>query len=223
VLTPTVDVVFPCLNEAAALPAVLLSLPHGYRALVVDNGSTDGSARVAADLGATVISESHRGFGAAAHAGLVASSADIVAFCDADGSFDSTELSRVVDPVRRDQADLVLGRRRPTHRRAWSLHARLANRALAARLRFLTGVPVHDLGPMRAGRREDLLALNLLDRRSGYPLEMFLAAATAGWRVLEVDVSYQQRVGRSKITGTMLGTITAINDMSRLLRTAAQG
>lgn len=216
--TDRVDVVLPCLNEAGALPRVLAGLPDGFRAIVVDNGSNDDSASVAHRLGATVITEARRGFGAAAHAGLMAATAPIVAFCDADGSFDTSELPRVVDPIRSGGHDLVLGRRRASSASAWPVHARVANIVLSARLRSLTQVQIHDLGPMRAARRQDLLALDLRDRRSGYPLEMFLRAASHGWRITETDVHYFPRVGRSKVTGTIRGTITAIDDMSRLLR-----
>lgn len=219
--SPTVDVVFPCLNEAAALPRVLSRLPAGYRAIVVDNGSTDDSAQVARAHGALVVSEPRRGFGSAAHAGLLAATAPVVAFCDADGSFDSAQLRRVAEPVLAGAADLVLGRRRTSAYFAWPPHARFANTVLASRLRRLTGVAVRDLGPMRAAQRLELLDLGLLDRRSGYPLEVFLKAAAREWRIVEVDVTYSPRVGRSKVTGTLLGTLTAIRDMSRLLRSAA--
>jgi glycosyltransferase involved in cell wall biosynthesis len=213
-----VDVVFPCLNEAGALPWVLSRLPDGYRAIVVDNGSTDGSADVAAALGALVVTESQRGFGAAAHAGLCAATAPIVAFCDADASMDPAELPRLVEWIESNSADLVLGRRRPTSRASWPLHARLANMALARRLRRVTGYNLSDLGPMRAARREAMLALDLQDRRSGYPLELVLRASEAQWSVLEIDTSYSPRVGKSKVTGTVRGTVTAVGDMSRLLR-----
>ncbi|MDJ0377191.1 glycosyltransferase family 2 protein [Cryobacterium sp. PH31-L1] len=213
-----VDVVLPCLNEAQALPWILERMPAGYRAIVVDNGSTDGSADLARTLGAHVVHESRRGFGAAAHAGLLAATAPIVAFCDADASMDPRDLSLVVDPIRADEADLVLGRRRPTTRTAWPPHARLANTYLSWRLRRITGVNIHDLGPMRAARRDDLLALELVDRRSGYPLEMVLGAAKGNWRICEVDTGYSPRIGRSKVTGTVRGTLTAIKDMSGLLR-----
>ena len=212
-----VDVVFPCLNEEAALPWVLSRLPEGYRAIVVDNGSTDGSAEVAREHGATVVTEPRRGFGSAAHAGLLAATAPIVAFCDADASMDPQDLPLVVGPVERDELDLALGRRRPTSARAWPWHARVANRALALLMRRATGIPLHDLGPMRAARREALLALDLQDRRSGYPLEQVLRGHDSGWRIGEVDAPYSPRVGRSKVTGTVRGTITAVNDMSRLL------
>ncbi|MGY4859692.1 glycosyltransferase family 2 protein [Cryobacterium sp. AP23] len=210
----------PCLNEAGALPWLLGRLPAGYRAIVVDNGSTDGSAEVALAAGATVVHEARRGFGAAAHAGLLHASAPIVAFCDADASMDPRDLSLVVDPVAAGDADLVLGRRRPTTAGSWPLHARIANTTLSWRLRRITGVNIYDLGPMRAARREDLLSLDLQDRRSGYPLEVFLKAAAQGWRIREVDTPYAPRVGRSKVTGTVRGTLTAIGDMSRLLKEA---
>ena len=212
-----VDVVLPCLNEEGALPWVLSRMPEGYRAIVVDNGSTDDSAAVARAHGAIVITEPIRGFGSAAHAGLLAATAPIVAFCDADASMDPRDLPLVVDPVAAGEADLVLGRRRPTSRGAWPLHARIANRSLAVLMRRATGLPLHDLGPMRAVHREAMIALDLQDRRSGYPLELVLKGNAAGWRITEVDTPYSPRIGRSKVTGTVRGTITAITDMSRLL------
>lgn len=217
-MSGTIDVVLPCLDEAAALPGVLSGLPSGMRAIVVDNGSTDGSASLAERLGATVVHEPRRGFGAAVHAGVSAATADVVAICDADGSFDLAELPRVTGPVLAGQCDLVLGRRIPVSRSAWPPHARLANAYLARRLRTTAGLDLHDLGPMRAAGRERLVSLGLRDRRSGYPLEMVLAAAQGGWRIGEVDVTYRPRSGRSKVTGTVRGTAIAIADMSRLLR-----
>ena len=212
-----VDVIFPCLNEEAALPWVLSRLPDGYRAIVVDNGSTDRSAEVARSHGALVVSEPVKGFGSAAHAGLLAASAPVVAFCDADASMDPADLPLVTAAVLAGTEDLVLGRRRATNRRAWPLHALIANRALALLMRRATGLDLHDLGPMRAARREQLIGLALADRRSGYPLEMVLRAHAEGWRVAEVSTPYSPRVGRSKVTGTVRGTITAVADMSRLL------
>jgi glycosyltransferase involved in cell wall biosynthesis len=212
-----VDVIFPCLNEEAALPWVLSRLPGGYRAIVVDNGSTDRSAEIAREFGATVISEPLRGFGSAAHAGLLEASAPIVAFCDADASMDPADLALVTSPITDGTSDLVLGRRRPTRANAWPLHARFANYSLAYLMRRATGMAVHDLGPMRAARRQPMLDLDLRDRRSGYPLETVLKAHAAGWRIREVSVPYSARVGRSKVTGTVRGTITAVRDMSRLL------
>ena len=213
------DVVLPCLDEARALPWVLSRLPDGYRPVVADNGSTDGSAQIAMAHGARVVRAAPRGFGAACAAGLLATDpADgVVCFLDADGSLNPGELPRVADPVLAGEVDLVLGRRRPTAFRAWPPHARAGNAVVARSLRRRTPYAVHDLGPMRAARRDALLALDLRDQRSGYPLEMVLAAAAAGWRVREVDVSYRPRTGRSKVTGTVRGTLRAVQDMRRVL------
>ncbi len=212
-----VDVVLPCLDEAAALPGVLAGLPAGYRAIVVDNGSGDASAAVAAAHGATVVAEPRRGFGSACAAGLAAATAPLVAFCDADGSLDLADLPAVVAPVVVGAADLVLGRRVPTAWSAWPPHARVANAWLARELTRRTGTRLRDLGPMRAARRADLLALGARDRRSGYPLETVLLAAAARWRIAEVPVPYAPRTGRSKVTGTVRGTAHAIADMRRAL------
>lgn len=227
--------VLPCLDEAAALPWVLARIPDGYRAIVADNGSTDGSAEIAASLGAIVVHVPQRGFGAAVHAGLVASASlapdpgsasaptsttdDLVCVLDADGSFDPRQLPRVVDPVRAGTADLMLGRRRPVTRGAWPPHARLGNAFLARRLNRTAGTAIHDLGPMRAARRSALLGLGLRDRRFGYPLEMVVRAARAGWRIGEVDVDYAPRTAgtRSKVTGTVRGTVRTVRDMSKVL------
>ncbi|MCQ4206188.1 glycosyltransferase family 2 protein [Streptomyces longispororuber] len=212
-----VDVVLPCLDEAEALPWVLGRIPPGWRAIVVDNGSTDGSAGIARALGANVVEEPRRGFGAACHAGLTAATAPVVCFCDCDASLDPALLVPFVDEVRGGAADLVLGRRRPHGRGAWPAHARAGNVALALLLRRRTGLRLHDLGPLRAARREALLGLGLSDRRSGYPLQMVVRAADAGWRVTEHDVPYLPRSGASKVTGTWRGTWQAVRDMNRVL------
>ncbi|WP_037663624.1 glycosyltransferase family 2 protein [Streptomyces aurantiacus] len=219
------DIVLPCLDEAAALPWVLARVPAGWRAIVVDNGSTDGSADLARSLGATVVHEPRRGFGAACHAGptaachagLTAADADVVCFCDCDASLDPGLLVDFVRDVAAGRADLVLGRRRPRARGAWPAHARAGNLALARMLRRRTGLRLRDLGPLRAARREDLLSLGLTDRRSGYPLQMVVRAADAGWRVEERDVPYLPRAGRSKVTGTWRGTWHAVRDMRAVL------
>ena len=217
----TIDVVLPCLNEAGALPWLLTRMPVGYRPIVADNGSTDGSARIAADHGATVVNVPQRGFGAACHAGLLAASSEIVCVMDADGSFDPLDLEIVTGPVRDDSVDLMLGRRAPTTQSAWPAHARLGNMVLSAELRRRAGVPLHDLGPMRAARREGLLALDLQDRRFGYPLEMVMRASAAGWRIGEAPVPYYPRTGKSKVTGTVGGTVKAVRDMRRVLASYA--
>ncbi|NBE91979.1 glycosyltransferase family 2 protein [Nonomuraea sp. KC401] len=213
----TVDVILPCLNEEAALGWVLGRMPDGYRPIVVDNGSTDRSAEVAHELGAQVVHEPRRGFGAACHAGLLASTADVVCFMDADASLDPRELPAVVAPVTGGRADLVLGARRPQARGVWPWHARIGNAVLARILRRRTGALLHDLGPMRAARRNRLLDLGLTDRRFGYPCEMVLRAAAAGWRIAESEVAYLPREGRSKVTGTVRGTLQAVSDMRRVM------
>ncbi|MCP9487253.1 MAG: glycosyltransferase family 2 protein [Gaiellaceae bacterium MAG52_C11] len=212
-----IEVVLPVLNEAEALPWVLGRMPDGYAPLVVDNGSTDGSGALAAALGARVVVESRPGFGAACFAGLEAASADVVCFMDCDGSLDPRALPSVAATVVGGSADLVLGARRPAAG-AWPAHARVANRLLALELRRRTGLKLRDLGPMRASRRVPLLALGIADRRFGWPLEMVLRAHRAGWRIDEVPVEYLARFGRSKVTGTVRGTLRTAADMGRLLR-----
>ena len=211
-----VDVIIPVLDEARALLWVLSRMPGGHRAIVVDNGSSDGSAAIARALGAHVVSEPARGFGAACWAGLLAARTDVVSFMDGDASLHPGDLPRVCAPVLDGAADLVLGAR-IAQRGAWPAHARVANRVLARELRRRTGAPLTDLGPMRAARRSALLELGIADRRFGWPLEMVLRAAAAGWRIEEVAVAYRPRIGRSKVTGTVLGTARAIGDMARAL------
>jgi glycosyltransferase involved in cell wall biosynthesis len=210
------EVVVPVLNEAEAIPAVLERMPAGFHPIVVDNGSTDGSAQVAERAGAEVVIEETRGFGSACRAGLEAASAEIVCFMDGDASLDPTQLVRVVEPVAGDRADLVWGRRRRVPG-AWPLHARAANRLLAAIVGRRLGVRMRDLGPMRAARRLDLLSLELRDQRFGWPFEMVLKAGASGWRLHEVEVDYYPRVGRSKVTGTVAGTLRAGRDIARVL------
>lgn len=207
-----VDVVLPVLDEREAIPWVLERMPEGYRAIVVDNGSRDGSAEVAARLGARVVAESRRGFGAACYAGLAAATAPVVAFMDCDASLDPADLPGVCGPVLDGEADLVLGAR-DAEAGAQPLRNRLANRYLARQVRRGFGVPLTDLGPMRAARREALLGLGMADRRSGWPLEMVLRAGSAGWRIAERPVPYRARTGRSKVTGTLGGTLRAVKDM----------
>jgi glycosyltransferase involved in cell wall biosynthesis len=218
-----IDVIIPVLDEAEALPWVLRRMPGGFSPIVVDNGSTDGSAVLAARLGARVVSEPRRGFGAACFAGLLAAEAPVVCFMDGDGSLDPRELPRVASPILEQRVDLALGARMVTGAGAWPLHARLANRALALELRRRTALRLHDIGPMRAARREPLIALGLVDRRYGWPLEMILRAAHAGWRMHEVTVAYRPRIGgRSKVTGSLTGTVRTARDMATSLAQTAR-
>lgn len=211
-----VDVILPCLNESGALPGVLTALPPGCRAIVVDNGSTDDSVEVAAALGAKVVTEPRRGYGAAVHTGLEHATDDVVAFLDADGSLDAAALSALAAAVA-DGADLAAGRRRPVAG-AWPWHARAGNALLAALLRR-RGLPVHDIAPIRVARRRALLDLDVRDRAFGYPLELLVRAQRAGWVVRELDVTYRPRAaGKSKVSGSVRGTVRAIRDMGRVLR-----
>jgi glycosyltransferase involved in cell wall biosynthesis len=212
-MNPRVDVVLPCLDEVEALPWVLTRLPADMHAIVVDNGSSDGSAQLARSLGAEVVDCDRRGYGAACHAGLEAARAEIVAFCDCDASIDPAAISAMADIVARGRAELVVAQRRASSSKSWPIHARIANHALAWNVRRRTGIPLRDLGPLRVGRRDALLELEIADRRSGYPFETVLRAAAAGWRIVPADVTYTPRVGRSKVTGTARGTLQAIHDM----------
>lgn len=207
-----VTVVLPCLNEADSLPTVLAAIPAGYRALVVDNNSTDGTAEVARRHGAEVVRESRPGYGSAVHAGVEAARTPIVAVLDGDGSLDPGDLPRLVRELERG-ADMVTGRRRPVRGLKWPWHARMGTAAVCWRLRTRHGLPVHDIAPMRVVNRDALLTLGVADRRSGYPLELLVRAAAAGWRVVEVDVDYGPRVGgKSKVSGSVRGSFTAAVD-----------
>ncbi len=210
------DVILPALDEASAIGWVLDRLPAGYRPIVVDNGSTDATAQIARRAGALVVTEPRRGFGSACWAGLQAASDDIVCFMDCDASLDPIALPLLVAVLERGDADLVIGER-VARRGTWPAHARVANKLLAAEVRRRTTLSLADLGPMRVARRTGLLDLDLRDRRSGWPLEMVLRASRAGWTVVNVPVAYHERVGRSKVTGTLRGTVRAVKDMGRLL------
>ena len=212
-----IDVILPCLDEVQALPGVIRSLPPGFRPLVVDNGSTDGTPEAAAALGAVVLHESRRGYGAAVHTGLTAATSDIVAFLDADGSLDPGQLPAMV-ALLGPGIDLVAGRRVPVGHGAWPWHARAGNMAIAALLRR-RGVAVHDIAPLRVARRQALLDLGITDRAFGYPLELLIRAGAAGWRIREVDVTYRPRTGgKSKVSGSVRGTLRAARDMATALQ-----
>ncbi|MDY6998330.1 MAG: glycosyltransferase family 2 protein [Actinomycetota bacterium] len=213
----SVTVVLPCLNEAASLPGVLAALPTGYRALVVDNNSTDETAEVAREHGADVVAESRPGYGAAVHAGIEAAQTPLVAVLDADGSLDPRELPVLVDDVH-GGADMAIGRRRAVPGLKWPWHARLGTAAVCWRLRTRHGLAVHDIAPMRVSRRDALLGLGVTDRRSGYPLELLVRAAQAGWTVTERDVAYGPRTGgTSKVSGSVKGSAIAALDFWRVI------
>ena len=205
----SVTVILPCLNEAESLPALLNGIPDGYRALVVDNNSTDGTADVARRNGACVVAESVPGYGAAVHAGIVAAQTPIVAVLDGDGSMDPAELPKLVAELDRG-ADMAVGRRRPTPNLTWPWHARMGTAAVSWRLRTKHGIPVHDIAPMRVAYRDATLALGVRDRRMGYPVELLVRAGEANWKVVEHDVAYGPRTGgKSKVSGSVRGSVAA--------------
>ncbi|BBZ26605.1 putative glycosyltransferase [Mycolicibacterium madagascariense] len=212
-----VTVVLPCLNEAESLPGVLELIPDGYRALVVDNNSTDGTADVARRYGAEVVAESRAGYGAAVHAGMVAASTPIVAVLDGDGSLDPRELPKLVEELDRG-VDLAVGRRRCSPGVRWPWHARLGTQVVCWRLRQRHRIPVHDIAPMRVARRDAIVGLGVADRRSGYPLELLVRAAAAGWKIAEHDVAYGTRTGgKSKVSGSVRGSFFAVLDFWRVI------
>jgi glycosyltransferase involved in cell wall biosynthesis len=216
---PTCELILPCRDEAPALLDLLPRVPADIAVLVVDNGSTDATAEVAAAHGATVVPEASPGYGAAVHAGLLAATADLIAVMDGDGSFDPEDLRPLLQSVASGRADLAVGRRRPVAAGVWPWHARLGNALVLAWLRRQVGLAVHDIAPMRVLRRENLLALDVRDRRFGYPLELLVKAADAGWRVVEHDVAYHPRAAgtRSKVSGSVRGTARAAHDFWRVL------
>lgn len=212
------EIVLPCLDEEQALPAVLKRLPAGWPVLVVDNGSTDDTAAVARTHGARVVVEPRRGYGAAVHTGLVNTQEEIVAFLDGDGSLDPDVLPGMAETVIDGRADMAVGRRIPDTAGVWPWHARAANSVIAAMLRG-KGVGVHDIAPIRVARRQALIDLRIEDRAFGYPLELLLKAGAAGWRIDEIPVAYSRRAGgRSKVSGSVKGTVRAARDMTGLLR-----
>jgi len=214
---PAVDVVIPALDEREAIGRVLAALPSQAlrHVIVVDNGSTDGTADVARSAGALVVREPRRGYGRACLAGLAEldrrGPPDVVAFLDADYSDHPEELSQLVAPIVEDRADMVVGSRmlRPESRRALLPQARFGNRLAALLLRRLYGLEATDLGPFRAIRWSTLAALGMRDPDFGWTVEMQARAARAGVRYREVAVSYRPRIGRSKISGTLAGSARA--------------
>jgi glycosyltransferase involved in cell wall biosynthesis len=215
----TCALILPCLDEAAALTGLLPRVPDGFDVIVVDNGSSDGTAEVATRLGARVVSEPVAGYGAAVHAGVLAASSEFVAVMDGDGSLDPRDLRALLEDVASGRATMAVGRRRPVARGVWPWHARLGNRLVLAWLRRRIGVTVRDIAPIRVCRRDDLLRLDVRDRRFGYPVELLQKASRAGWRITERDVGYRARARgtRSKVSGSVLGTARTARDFWRVL------
>ena len=221
----TCDLVLPCHDEAGALPGLLREVPPGFGVIVVDNGSHDGTADVARRHGARVVSEPRLGYGAAVHAGVGAATAEFVAVMDGDGSFDPAELSALLAAVAGGRCEMALGRRRPVSPGVWPWHARAGNAFVVWWLRRSVGFPVHDLAPIRVCRRQDLLGLDVRDRRFGYPLELLRRATLAGWRLEEYDVTYRRRAAGtvSKVSGSLRGTTRTARDFWKVLSSAEVG
>ena len=199
------ELIIPCRDEAAALPALLAKVPTGIAVIVVDNGSRDGTGQVAEGLGARVVTESQPGYGAAVQAGMLAATSEYVAVLDGDGSMDPADLLPMLAQVQAGEADIAVGRRRPVAKGVWPWHARAGNRLVLWWLRRRLGIPLHDIAPMRVCRRQALLDLDLSDRRFGYPVELLQRAAEAGWRFSEHPIDYHPRAAgtRSKVSGSM--------------------
>ena len=213
---PRACIIIPALNEAQSLPHVLRGIPNHLveEVVVVDNGSTDETARVAAGMGATVVSEPRRGYGSACLAGLAylrKASPDIVVFLDGDFSDFPEEIPCLLAPILERDCDLVVGSRTLGRSEAGALlpQARYGNRLAVFLLRALYGAHYTDLGPFRAARYHRLVELGMEDRTFGWTVEMQARAALAGWRTAEVPVRYRRRIGVSKITGTFSGTLRA--------------
>ena len=211
--------VIPALNEAPSIAGVVGKLRNQravvfYRIVVVDNGSTDGTGELARQAGATVVREWRRGYGYACRAGvLAAGDADVIVLLDGDAADETSDLPRVLEPLLRGRADLVVGSRvaEPGSREPGSMtpHQVLGNRLATFLMRRLYGTEVTDLGPLRAIRREDLLALRMGEMTYGWSVEMMVKAARAGYRYREVPVRYRRRVGVSKVGGTLGGSLRA--------------
>jgi glycosyltransferase involved in cell wall biosynthesis len=209
------SVVIPALNEEESLPFVLGELLWStlHQVIVVDNGSQDRTAEVAAAHGALVVREPQRGYGAACLAGVRAASvADVLIFLDADGSFDAQEMPLLIDPIVRGEADLVLGSRVAGKREsgAMPLHGIFGNWLVALMIGRLAGIPLTDLGPFRAIKRQTLERLQMEELTYGWPSEMIVKAAQLGVPIREVPVRYRRRRGgQSKVSGTWRGTLGA--------------
>jgi glycosyltransferase involved in cell wall biosynthesis len=209
-----VSVIIPTQNEAQAIGRVIADLPPELvtEVIVVDSNSSDGTPEIAASMGARVLKEPRRGYGRACLTGLAnADHPDIVVFLDGDYSDRPSELPILLAPIIEGRADITLGSRLGTQGNIGALpwHQSFGNHLASGLIRILYGVKVSDLGPFRAGRADVLRALGLEEATYGWAVEMILKGALAGFRIVEVPVSYYPRIGQSKISGTVKGTIGA--------------
>lgn len=209
-----VSVIIPTHNEAESIGRVLADLPAALvtEVLVVDSNSADGTPEIAAKMGARVLREPRRGYGRACLTGLAnAISPDVVVFLDGDYSDRPSELPLLLNPIRDGHADITLGSRLGKHSTdgAMAWHSAFGNRLAAALIKMLYGVRISDLGPFRAARADVLPRLELQENTYGWAVEMILKGALGGFRIVEVPVSYHPRIGKSKISGTVRGTLGA--------------
>jgi glycosyltransferase involved in cell wall biosynthesis len=223
---PFISVIIAALNEEAAIANVVGAVPRNLadEIIVVDNGSRDRTAEVAATAGARVIHEPNRGYGRAFRAGLraIAANSQIIVFLDGDGSDYPEMMDRLVGPIIEGTHDFVVSSRTRGRREAGSMnrHQVLAGYMVGFFLRLLYGVRFTDMGPFRAIRRDALDSLAMREETYGWPLEMQMRAARAGLRILEVPVDYRRRAGgKSKIAGTLRGSFLAA---SRIVATLAR-
>jgi len=209
-----VSVIIPTRNEASAISRVLADLPANLvtEVVVVDSNSTDGTPEIAANMGARVVHEPHRGYGRACLKGLaIADAPDVVVFLDGDYSDRPAELPLLLAPIAEGRADITLGSRLGKQRIVGALpwHAVFGNWLAASLIKLLYGVRISDLGPFRAARADVLRELALEEATYGWAVEMILKGALKGFRIVEVPVSYYPRIGKSKISGTVRGTLGA--------------
>jgi glycosyltransferase involved in cell wall biosynthesis len=209
-----VSVIIPTHNEAQSIARVLADLPSDLttEVIVVDSNSNDGTPEIAATMGAHVVQEPRHGYGRACLTGIAsANSPDIIVFLDGDYSDRPAELPILIAPIIEGRADITLGSRLHERNSAGVLpwHQVFGNRLAASLIRLLYELDISDLGPFRAGRADALRALALEETTYGWAVEMILKGALAGFRVVEVPVSYYPRIGKSKISGTLKGTIGA--------------
>lgn len=215
--TPRITVIIPALNEEPSIAGVVLGL-RGQDAvalhdiIVVDNGSTDETGARAREAGATVVREERRGYGSACRAGVLAArEAEVIVLLDGDAADDPQDLPRVLEPLLEGGSDLVVGSRTLGTRERGSMTPQqvFGNRLVALLMSLLYGTAVSDLGPFRAIRRRDLLALEMREMTYGWSVEMMVKAARAGYRYHEVPVRYHRRIGVSKVGGTLKGSLKA--------------
>jgi glycosyltransferase involved in cell wall biosynthesis len=209
-----ISVIIPTHNEAQAICRVIADLPPDLvtEVIVVDSNSSDGTPEIAASTGARVIKEPRRGYGRACLTGLAnTNNPDVVVFLDGDYSDRPSELPILLAPILEGHADITLGSRHGNNgnRGALPWHQSLGNRFAASLIRLLYGLRISDLGPFRAGRTDVLRSLSLEEPTYGWAVEMILKGALAGYRIVEVPVSYYPRIGKSKISGTVKGTLGA--------------